>query len=85
MEYSPDNAAIYILVAAINKFSIDIDSLYKKYDKSGEDKMSYDNFNFLVNKVGNNIQSNIVSMAFKRIDVQNKGYITLKEFKNSIL
>lgn len=47
--------------------------------------MSYENFNFLVNKVGNNIQSNIVSMAFKRIDVQNKGYITSKEFKNSIL
>jgi hypothetical protein len=40
MEYSPDNAAILILVAAINKFSIDVDSLYKKYDKSGNEEMT---------------------------------------------
>ena len=35
LELNQDNSAIKILVAAINKFHLLIDTLYKKYDKSG--------------------------------------------------
>lgn len=69
----------------VAKHNVDLDKVFKNFDKSGDQSLDVNEFTKMILVINNTLKPDEVQEVFKRFDSDNSGSITLKEFKVLIL
>lgn len=69
----------------VQKHNVDLDKVFKNFDKSGDQSLDINEFTKMIQVINNTLKADEVQEIFKRFDSDNSGSISLKEFKVLIL
>ncbi|CAD8106591.1 unnamed protein product [Paramecium sonneborni] len=72
------------LVIAIEKYKIDINELFRKYDKSDSQTLDVQEFGVMLRKIDGQLTDQDIKLAFGVFDVDQSKEITFKEFQDGI-
>eukprot|EP00828_Plagiopyla_frontata_P015023 TRINITY_DN1954_c0_g1_i5.p1 TRINITY_DN1954_c0_g1~~TRINITY_DN1954_c0_g1_i5.p1 ORF type:complete len:573 (-),score=107.27 TRINITY_DN1954_c0_g1_i5:71-1789(-) len=68
------------LIEVITMNNLQVERIIKKFDKSGDQELSFEEFYPILKVIDNSIQPNEAQYIFKKFDQDNNGSVTLAEF-----